>query len=78
MAAPLAKRFVVFNSDEGMVAVNPEHVCLVEPHNLGATIHFAASGPGSGGAGHYTRRVKESFDEVMRSLRGEERPRLPR
>ncbi|HYV96024.1 MAG TPA: hypothetical protein VE967_01065 [Gemmatimonadaceae bacterium] len=71
---PSNKRFVVFTTEDGnKIGVNPEHVTLVEPRSHGTTITLA--GPGT--REEATRRVNESFDEVMRSLRGEERPRLP-
>jgi hypothetical protein len=67
------KRFVVFTTEGGVkVGVNPDHVCLVEPNEAGATIHLVSSASGASGL---HRRVSESFDEVMRSLRDETRPR---
>lgn len=69
-------RFVVFTNEGGhKVGVNPAHVRLVEPLSPGAKLYF--SGPGAGNEG-LSRRVMEPFDEVMRSLRDEARPRLPR
>jgi hypothetical protein len=69
-------RFVVFTSEEGhKVAINPEHVRVVEPLSPGAKLIM--SGPGAVDD-VLSRRVKEPFDEVMRSLRDEARPRLPR
>jgi hypothetical protein len=68
------KRFPVFTSEAGhKVAVNPDHVLMVEPRGSGTTIFL--SGPGASGEGLH-RDVRESFDEVMRSLRDEPRPRM--
>jgi hypothetical protein len=68
------KRFVVFTTDEGhKVAVNPDHVRVVEPRTYGATLYLSGPGPKDDGL---SRRVTEPFDEVMRKLRDEERPRL--
>jgi hypothetical protein len=69
-------RFVVFTSEEGhKIGINPEHVRVVEPRSPGAVLIM--SGPGAVDD-VLTRRVMEPFDEVMRSLRDEARPRLPR
>jgi hypothetical protein len=74
MTTSSKKRFVVFTTDAGqLVGVNPDHVCLVEPRTRGATIFLVA--PGENDKGAY-RHVRESFDEVLRSLRDEERPRV--
>ena len=68
------KRFVVFTTDNNqLVGVNPDHVCLVEPRTRGSTIYLTA--PGDKDKGAY-RHLQESFDEVLRSLRDEERPRV--
>jgi hypothetical protein len=67
------KRFVVFTSDAGTkIGVNPDHVSLIEPRTLGTTIFLI--GPGAEELALH-RHVQESFDEVMRSLRDEARPR---
>jgi len=73
---PSRIRFVVFTSEDGRkIGINPEHVRVVEP--LSSGVALIMSGPGAVDD-VLTRRVKEPFDEVMRSLRDEARPRLPR
>jgi hypothetical protein len=69
-------RFVVFTTEDGhKIGINPEHVRVVEPRAPGAMLLM--SGPGAVDD-VLSRRVMEPFDEVMRSLRDEARPRLPR